>query len=202
MNQLASILIFLVLPSMLGGTTLADPPTDTGLDFKVIKADRNKKDDTGFDLLTVRITNESKSNYWIMTGEKDPVERFSKTNPDALIYLMHHSFTTDHGDHYHVRKGGNWKRIHPLGFRRTTNERWIKIGPGDRKEMSIPVADTLVDHAAKIDLTMFFSRDEKGQSRFHLVSNAVIVKAHQPNVPNHPSAPRAGSEPSVRDSED
>jgi hypothetical protein len=178
MNRLISILLVFSLPSALVAATLADPPKDTGIAFKIIKVERIKESDKGSDLLTVRVANESKSNYWIMNGDKDPVERFSKGNSENLFYMLWHSYTTDSDEHYHIRKEGHWQRTHPLELRETSSH-WVKIGPGEKKEISIPVADTLVDHVAEIALSLFFSRDADGRDRFYLVTKPVIIKAQQ-----------------------
>jgi hypothetical protein len=176
MNRILSILFALGLAPVLAAATLADPPKDTGIAFKITKVERIIADNAGFDVLTTQVVNESKSTYWIMSGEKDPVELHSRGNPESLVYMLHHTYTTEYDDHHHTRKRGHWQRTHPLDFK-VENTRWIELGPGQEKEIRVPVADTLVDHAAQVALSMFFSREAAGQRRFYLTTKPVIVKA-------------------------
>ncbi len=178
MIRILSIFVAIGLPSVLGAATLADPPKNTGIAFKISKVERGKEGDTGFELLVVNIANESTSDYWIMSSDKDSVERHLRGNPEALVYMLHHSYTADHDEHHHVRQDGHWQRTHPLDFR-PGNTRWIKLGPSEQKEIRIPVVDTLVGHAARVALSMYFSRDAEGQKSFYLVTKPVIIKAQQ-----------------------
>jgi hypothetical protein len=177
MNRLLFLLLLLGLPSEISAATLADPPKNTGISLSITKVERFEEGEAGFDLLTIRVANESKANYWIMSGGKDPVEMFSKRNPEALVYVIQHSCTTDDNQNFHIRKAGHWQRTHPLELR--LGGRWIKIGPSDQKEISIPVADSVIDHSASIIVSMIFSRDADGKDRFHLLTNSVTVKAQK-----------------------
>lgn len=178
LNRLLCNLLVLCLTSLLSATSVDDPPKDTGIAFKITKTERISEGGVDIDLMTVQVANESKSAYWILCGDKDPVERHSKGNPEGLFYILHHTYALDYVDHYHIRKDGHWQGIDPLKFGINRKD-WMKIGPGQQKEIHIPVAETLVDHEAQVAFCMFFSRDDEGQKQFRLYTNYVLIKAQQ-----------------------
>lgn len=191
LNRLLCNLLVLCLTSLLSATSVADPPKDTGIAFKITKTERISEGGVGFDLMTIRLANESKSAYWILCGDKDPVERHSKGNPEGLFYMLLHTYALDYVDHYHIRNDGHWQGIDPLKFGINRKD-WMKIGPGQQKEIRIPVADTLFDDEAQMAFCMFFSRDGEGKRVFHLFTNLVTVKARQGATPQ--SATRSESD--------
>jgi len=66
MNRLLFLLLLLGLPSEISAATLADPPKNTGISLSITKVERFEEGEAGFDLLTIRVANESKANYWIV----------------------------------------------------------------------------------------------------------------------------------------
>ena len=177
MHTLLTISALLLVTLSAGAFSFGELRKNTGIEIKITAVEDHTKGEDSFRLVTVKIHNTGKKDYWIgcHKSAKDS-KKFAVGNKLGVAY--HLNCQSDLGYFMYYRKDHQWGQDAGIAF--VQAKTWKKFAPNDVITLRIPVENLLITRYNRVYLFVPFSVSGDLEGHFALASNGITMLPTKP----------------------